>query len=100
MNNNGGPEFTLVTKGQFDVHAWSRVEILADAATGTARMAVAQPPGNKAVEVLDFKDAAAGKTGPIAWQMHNAGLFDEFKDVTIEMDPKDEGLITVKGDVL
>jgi hypothetical protein len=23
--------------------------------------------------------------GPIAWQMHNAGLFDEFKDVTIEV---------------
>jgi hypothetical protein len=22
--------------------------------------------------------------GPIAWHMHNAGLFDEYKDVTIE----------------
>jgi hypothetical protein len=100
MNNNGGAEFTPVTKGQFDVHAWSRVEILADAATGTARMAVAQPPGSRAVEVLDFHDAAAGKVGPIAWQMHNAGLFDEFKDVTIEPDPKDDGLVTVKGDAL
>jgi hypothetical protein len=94
MNNNGGPEFTLMTKTRFDAHAWSRVEILADAAKGTARMAVAQPPGSKAVEVLDFKDAAAGKVGPIAWQMHNAGLFDEFKDVTIELDPKDDYLIT------
>jgi len=96
MNNSGGQEFTPVTKAQFDIHAWSRVEILADAAKGTARMAVAQPPGNKAVEVLDFKDAAAGKVGPIAWQMHNAGLFDEYKDVTIELDPKDDDLITVK----
>jgi len=96
MNNNGGQEFTSVTKSRFDVHDWSRVEILANAARGTARMAVAQPPGNKAVEVLDFQDAAAGKVGPIAWQMHNAGLFDEFKDVTIESDPKDDGLITVK----
>jgi hypothetical protein len=96
MNNNGGPEFTSVTKTQFDVHAWSRVEILADAAKGTARMAVAQPPGNKAVEVLDFNDATAGKVGPIAWQMHNAGLFDEYKDVTIEPDPKDDNLITLK----
>jgi hypothetical protein len=26
--------------------------------------------------------------------MHNAGLFDEFKDVTIELDPKDDYLIT------
>jgi hypothetical protein len=96
MNNNGGQEFTPVTRTHFDVHAWSRVEILADAAKGTARMAVAQPPGSKAVEVLDFKDATAGKVGPIAWQMHNAGLFDEYKDVTIELDPKDDELITVK----
>ena len=96
MNNNGGQEFTSVAKPQFDIHAWSRVEILADAATGTARMAVAQPVGDKAVEVLNFKDATAGKVGPIAWQMHNAGLFDEYKDVTIEVDPKDDDLITVK----
>ena len=85
-----------MTKTRFDVHEWSRVEILADAAHGTARMAVAQPLGSKAVEVLDFKDAAAGKVGPIAWQMHNAGLIDEFKDVTIELDPKVDDLITVK----
>ena len=96
MNNNGGPAFTPVTKTRFDAHEWSRVEILADAARGVARMAVAQPLGSKAVEVLDFKDAAAGKAGPIAWQMHNAGLIDEYKDVTIETDPKDDDLITVK----
>ena len=58
-------------------------------------MAVAQPLGSKAVEVLDFQDATAGKVGPIAWQMHNAGLFDEYKDVTIESNPKDHRLITV-----
>lgn len=95
MNNSGGPEFTTVTKTHFDVHDWSRVEILADATTGTARMAVAQPPGSKAVEVLSFQNPTAGKAGPIAWQMHNAGLFDEYKDVTIEADPSNE-LITVK----
>ncbi|HEY1496486.1 MAG TPA: DUF1080 domain-containing protein [Candidatus Solibacter sp.] len=96
MNNSGGTEFTSVNKPRFDIHAWSRVEILADAALGVARMAVAQPPGTQAVEVLDFKDPAAGKTGPIAWQMHNAGLFDEYKDVTIEPDPKDDGLISTR----
>jgi hypothetical protein len=96
MNNSGGPEFTTVAKPQFDVHAWSRVEILADAAKGTARMAVAQPPGAKALEVLAFKDPSAGKVGPIAWQMHNAGLVDEYKDATIELDPTDDSLITVR----
>ena len=84
MNNAGGAEFTSLTKTKFDPHEWSRVEILVDASTGTARMAVAQPPGSKAVDVLDFKDPAAGRVGPIAWQMHNAGLFDEYKDVVIE----------------
>jgi hypothetical protein len=59
-------------------------------------MAVAQPPESKAVAVLDFKDAAAGKVGPVAWQMHNAGLLDEYKDVTVELDPKDNDLITAK----
>jgi hypothetical protein len=86
-NSAGGPEFTTITKTQFDVHAWSQVEIVADAATGTAHMAVAQPPGSKAVDVLDFRDATAGKPGPIAWQMHNAGLFDEYKDVALELTP-------------
>jgi hypothetical protein len=66
------------------VHGWSRVEIVADATKGEARMSVAQPPDSKAVEVLAFKDPAAGKAGPIAWQMHNPGLFDEYKDVSIE----------------
>lgn len=95
-NNNGGSLFTLITRPTYNIHEWSDVEILADAETGVARMAVAQPPGTKAVEVLQFKDPTAGKVGPIAWQMHNAGLFDEYKNVTIEVDPKDHTLITVR----
>jgi hypothetical protein len=94
-NNDGGAEFTRLVKPDFNAREWSRVEIVADASKGTARMAVAQPVGGKAIEVLQFKDPAAGKAGPIAWQMHNAGLFDEYKDVTVEIDPKDDGLITI-----
>jgi hypothetical protein len=93
-NNAGGEEFISVTKIVFDPHEWSRIEIVADASTGTARMAVAQPLGTKAVEVLSFHDPSAGKTGPIAWQTHNAGLFDEYKDVTIETNLKTFELIT------
>ncbi|HEY1340701.1 MAG TPA: DUF1080 domain-containing protein [Bryobacteraceae bacterium] len=88
-NNAGGPEFATVVKPHFDPHEWSRVEILADASKGMARMAVAQPPGSKAIEALTFNDPAAGRPGPIAWQMHNAGLFDEYKDVTIEENPNE-----------
>lgn len=89
-NNAGGDEFATISKVDFDPHQWSRVEILADASTGTARMAVTQPLGSKAVEVLNFRDPTAGKAGPIALQMHNAGLFDEYKDVTLEIDPERE----------
>jgi Domain of Unknown Function (DUF1080) len=83
-NNSGGDEFTQVVKGQFNVHEWSRVEILADASKGEASMRVAQPPGSDPIEVLRFRDPSAGRIGPVAWQMHNAGLFDEYKDVSIE----------------
>ena len=94
-NNDGKGEFTSHPHPKFDPHEWSRVEILVDASKGTARMAVAQPPGSKAVEVVDFSDPTAGKAGPIAWQIHNKGLFDEYKEVTVEVDPKDDELITV-----
>lgn len=94
-NNSGDPFFTTINKSPFDRHAWSRVELLVDAEKGTARMAVAQPPGSKAIELVDFSDPTAGRTGPIAFQMHNAGLFDEYKDVTVESDPTDNNLLTV-----
>jgi hypothetical protein len=94
QNDDGRAYFTRLVKPDFDVHQWSRVEILADAATGVARMAVAQPPGSRAVEVLRFEDATAGRAGPVAWQMHNATLLDEFKDVEIEVDPMGDELVT------
>jgi hypothetical protein len=90
----GTPYFTTVAKSQLVESEWSRIELLVDAAKGTARMAVAQPLGSKAIETLDFKDPTGGKVGPIALQMHNAGLFDEYKDMSIEIDPKEDVLIT------
>ena len=95
-NNSGGSAFTKLPHPKFDPNEWSQVEILVNAEKGTARMAVAQPVGTKAIEVLDFKDESAGKTGPIGWQMHNKGLFDEYKDVRIENAPKSDKLITVE----
>jgi hypothetical protein len=79
-----------------DPHEWSRVEILVNARDGTARMAVAQPIGSKAVEVLDFNDPTAGKEGPIAWQLHNRGLCDEYKEITLDPEPAEDDLITIK----
>jgi hypothetical protein len=95
-NNSGKGLFTRLVNPKFNPHEWHRVELLVNAETGTARMAVAQPPDVKAVEVLDFNDPTAAKKGPIVWQMHNKGLFDEFRDVRIEVDPKEDRLITAE----
>jgi hypothetical protein len=62
----------------------------------TATITVAQPVGATAVEVLRYQLAEAGKTGPIAWQMHNKGLFDEYRDVRIEINPTTDELLTIK----
>jgi N-acyl-D-amino-acid deacylase len=96
-HNNAGKElFIRWPHPKFNAQEWSQVEMLVDATTGTARMAVAQPVGSKAVEVLSFKVAQADKVGPIAWQMHNKGLFDEYKDVRMEVNPAAEEFITTK----
>jgi len=85
-HNNAGADFTTIFKPDFDPHQWSRVQIVADASSGTALMSVAQPIDAKLVDVLSFNNAA-GKVGPIALQMHNAGLFDEYKDIAVEIGP-------------
>ena len=94
--NNAGKGFKASPHPKFNPKEWSQVEMLVDATAGTARMAVAQPVGAKAVEVLSYKLPEAGKEGPIAWQMHNKGLFDEYKDVRIEIDPKTDEFLTTK----
>jgi hypothetical protein len=94
--NRDGENFTRPVRIRFHLHAWAQVEMLVNAKTGRASMAVAQPIGTRGIEVLSFNDSAAGRAGPIAWQMHNAGLFDEFRDVRIELNPAEDRLITVE----
>lgn len=94
-NNSGNAYFTTIAKSKADQWQWSRVELLVDAESGTARLAVAQPPGAPAVELGRFKDPTAGKKGPFAIQMHNAGLVDEYANIAIEENPKVNDLITV-----
>jgi len=95
-NDAGDAEFTRIVKPAVDQHDWSRIELLVDGANGEARLAVAQPVGSAATEVARFKDPAAARSGPIGLQMHNGGLFDEYKDIVIEVDPPADRLITVK----
>ncbi len=94
-NNDGKGLFSRKPHPKFDNHEWFQVEILVNT-NGTARMAVAQPPGTRAIEVLDFNDPTAGRKGPIAWQIHNSGLLEDYKDVRIEENPAQDKFITVE----
>jgi len=66
---------------------WSQCEILTNRAAGTMRFACCQlgvNPRCKGVEIVDFKDPSAGIVAPVAFQVHNAGMIEEFKDVYLE----------------
>jgi enterochelin esterase-like enzyme len=95
-HNDGKGEFTSFPHPKYDASQWSRVEILINAYKGTARLAVAQPVGSPAVEVADFHVPEAGQIGPFALQMHNKGLFDEYANLAIEVNPAKDDLITVQ----
>ncbi len=87
-NNGGGKFFTTVPHTKISNKNWAQCEIIANAKTGVARMACCPLPAGaakcKAVEVLRFKDPKAGRVGPIAIQVHNKGIHDEYKNLYLE----------------
>jgi len=87
-NNGGGKFFTTVPHKKISIHQWAQCELIANAKTGVARMACCPLPTGatkcKAVEVLRFKDPKAGRVGPIAIQVHNKGIHDEYKNLWLE----------------
>jgi hypothetical protein len=100
---NSGPDKIHWTypepRPEFDLAKWNRCEILARASTGELRAACCEIEGKascQAQEVLRFKDPEAGKKGPFVLMMHNAGLFDEYKDLWVETDPVGDELISMK----
>jgi Domain of Unknown Function (DUF1080) len=79
------------------INDWESVEVLVDTATGTARAAVAQPVGTKAIEVVKFQDASTPQVPSyFAILCHTGGQLDEYKDITIEANPTVNDLITTK----
>jgi hypothetical protein len=80
---------------QYDPEAkrtWHQTEILANRTTGIVKVAVngqARP---------DYKDprAAGRKAGPIGLQLHSGGIRVEFKEIFVEVNPKEDRLLTVK----
>ena len=87
-NNGGGKEFTTFPHPKFSISQWSQCEIVATQATGKARMAccplTAGATTCKATEVLDFSVRTAGRVGPLAIQVHNGGIQDEYRSLFME----------------
>jgi hypothetical protein len=87
-----GPPREKLPHPDFDAHAWHETEILAHMKTGIIRMAV------NGVEVTRYKDEDATRLrkGPIGLQIHAGASEVEYKDLEIEVDPRDDKLLTVK----
>ena len=87
-NNSGGKEFKALPHPKINIHQWAQCEIVATQSTGVARMACCPlSPGAttcKATEVLDFTDPTAGRVGPLAIQVHNGGIQDEYRSLFVE----------------
>jgi len=97
-NTSGAALFTKYPHPKLDAKKWNQCEVLVKA-SGTFRFGCCELTGNgpcKATESLKFNDPTAGRKGPIAWQMHNGGIHDEYKDVYVEENPKVDDLITTK----
>ncbi|HVY25348.1 MAG TPA: DUF1080 domain-containing protein [Polyangiaceae bacterium] len=90
-NNAGDGLFMHVgNPGPAEADGFYRCEVVANSATGEAKMAC----GGK--DVVHFKDATAGKKGPWAIQTHNAGISDEYKDISVEEGITSDEYVTVK----
>jgi len=88
-NNDGNGKFHEVTNLHLTITNWSQCEIVADQTTGVAKMAccplaTGATTCTGAKETVIFTDKTAGRVGPIAIQVHNAGIQDEFKGLYLE----------------
>jgi hypothetical protein len=87
-NNGGGNLFTTFPHTRWDVHDWSQCELIGNHTTGVARMACCPLPAGaatcRATEVLRFTDPTAGRRGPLAIQIHNSGINDEYRNLYAE----------------
>jgi hypothetical protein len=94
-NYGVGGTFNRPMNPMFDVSKWHQCEVLAKEA-GSFRAACC-PVGAtpcKAVGVLDWK--GPGKKYPFDIMMHNGGLFDEYRDIWVEVSPTVDDLLSTK----
>ena len=87
-NNAGNNLFKRINTRRLDITKWAQCEIIGNQTTGVARMACCPLAVGattcKAIEIIDFKDITAGRVGPLALQVHNKGIQDEYKGLYLE----------------
>lgn len=88
VDNGGGKLFQQLSHPTIDSKKWAQCEVIGDQATGVARMACCPLTGTavtcQGVEVLGFTDKTAGRVGPLALQVHNSGIQDEYRGLYAE----------------
>lgn len=87
-----GPPRQALPHPKSDAHEWHTTEILARMGTGEVRMAV------NGVEVTRYKDIDPSRLrkGPIGLQLHAGVSQVQYKDLKIEVNPKEDRLVTLK----
>jgi hypothetical protein len=87
-NNGGSKYFKQLPHPKWDRKKWAQCELIGNEKTGIARMACCPLEGSavtcKGIEALTFKDPTAGRVGPLAIQIHNKGINDEYKSLYFE----------------
>jgi hypothetical protein len=90
-----GGTFTNPNKPVFDAHQWHQCEILVkEAGSFRAACCPVGPTPCKGIEVLDW--TGPGRKHPFDIMMHNKGLFDEYRDIWVELNPTEPGLLSMQ----
>ena len=95
-NYGAGGTFKRLVNPNFDVKKWHQCEVIAKEA-GSFRAACCEKVEGKdckGTEVLQW--TGKGKKFPFGIQMHNAGLFDEYRNLFVEIDPTVDDLLSLK----
>ncbi|MFD4603836.1 DUF1080 domain-containing protein [Streptomyces sp. NPDC058464] len=82
-NNGCTGLYKHYSHAKFDLGAWNQCEIIGNQTTGVVKMACGTA-GEKTTPVIQFTDKTAARVGPLAIQVHNAGIQDEYKDLYVE----------------
>jgi hypothetical protein len=90
--NKTPPRDKTLRDPPLDPHQWHRTEILADLATGEVQVAV---DGFHTTRYKDV-DPARLRKGPIGLQVHAGASQVQYKDLVIEVDPKEKRLLSLK----